>query len=314
MNIVTQGIPWTAAGSIALAATLCLLALHFLKVRHPGRLTASVMLWRETAEKPVRRVLREKFTRLLSLLLLLVTAAAMTAALTEPFLVGRKKVPKLVIIAELNGLRLAENLLKDSDPLRTALILQSGGGVILRDFGESFLPLIPPKKNAVPDPDQVLALAEHLAGPDGIACWVGSTAPPWLPGKGCFVHTGQKPRIHAIPKTNVFLAHAPKRFTRLCRMIPGVNVVSSSDRADLIFTCRCSDESGAGEMEAEMERFYEFLMRSGLYRPGGGQEITDIRDAALPPSASTRLTAWCFLLALAAMLLDLVLWNRRKTV
>ncbi len=55
-------------------------------------------------------------------------------------------------------------------------------------------------------------------------------------------------------------------------------------------------------------------MRSGLYRPGGRQEITDIRNLDLPPSASVRLTAWCFLLALAAMLLDLVLWNRRKTV
>lgn len=314
MNMVSQGISWQTAGIIALAAALCLLALQFLKVRHPGRLTASVMLWREAAGKPVRRVLREKLARLLSLILLLVIAAALTAALTEPFMTGGKNIPKLVIIAEPDGLKPAENLLKDSDPLRTALVLLSGSGVILRDFGESSLPLIPPKKIAVADPDQVLALAEHLAGPDGMVCWTGSSAPPWLPEKGCFVRTGRKPQFYPSSKITVFLEHAPEKFIRLCRLIPGVSVVSSPDRADLIFSCRCSDEAGAGELEAETERFYEFLMRSGLYRTGGRQEITDIRDMDLPPSASTRLTGWCFLLALAAMLLDLALWNRRKTV
>ena len=314
MNIVTQGISWQTAGLIALAAALCLLVLNFLKVRHPGRLTASVMLWREAAGNPVRRVLHEKFAHLPSLILLLITAAALAAALAEPCLTGGKNIPKLVIAAEPDGLEAAGKLLKDSDPLRTALVLVSGGGIILRNFGESALPLIPPEKIAVPDPDQVLALAEQLAGPDGIVCWIGSAAPPWLPEKGGFIRTGRKPQIHSIPEIKVFLVHAPEKFTRLCRLIPCVNPVSSPEGADLIFTCRCSDKAGAGELEAETERFYEFLMRSGLYRSGGRQEITGIRNPDLPPSASVRLTAWCFLLALAAMLLDLVLWNRRKTV
>lgn len=314
MNIVTQGISWQTGGLIALAAALCLLVLNFLKVRHPGRLTASVMLWRDAAGNPVRRVLREKLAHLLSLLLLLVTAAALTAALTEPCLTGGKNIPKLVIAAEPDGLEAAGKLLKDADPLRTALVLVSGGGVILRNFGESDLPLIPPEKTAVPDPDQVSALAEQLAGPDGMVCWIGSAAPPWLPEKGSFIRTGGKPQIHSISEIKVFLEHAPEKFTRLCRLIPGVNPVSSPEGADLFFTCRCSDEAGAGELEAETERFYEFLMRSGLCRSGGRQEITGIRNPDLPPSASVRLTAWCFLFALAAMLLDLVLWNRRKTV
>ena len=100
MTIIPQGISWLAAGIIGAGTAAGLLALHFLKNRTPGQLTASVMLWQEAGVKPVRRVLREKLSRMLSLLLLLTAVWSLTAALTEPVLDLGKTDRKLVITAE----------------------------------------------------------------------------------------------------------------------------------------------------------------------------------------------------------------------
>jgi len=314
MTIIPQGISWLAAGIIGAGSAAGLLALHFLKNRTPGQLTASVMLWQEAGVKPVRRVLREKLSRILSLLLLLTAVLALTAALTEPVLDLGKTDRKLVITAEPEALEEAKKMLDRSDPLRTALILADGGGSVLRNFKGRAMPLLQLEKPAAADTDAVLVLAERMAGRNGVVCWIGSEAPPWLPEGGRFVRTANRKRESVRPPLRVYLQSAPDAFRRAVKVIPGIRIVDDMKQADLVFHCRKKSGNG-GESEEESENFYAFLMQSGLYHESGRQEIADGRNfTGFPPSRSYRLTGWLFLLALSAFLLDAVLWHKRKTI
>ena len=314
MTIIPQGISWLAAGIIGAGSAAGLLALHFLKNRTPGQLTASVMLWQEAGVKPVRRVLREKLSRILSLLLLLTAVLALTGALTEPVLDLGKTDRKLVITAAPEGLGAAEKMLDRADPLRTALILADGGGSVLRNFKGRAMPLLQLEKPAAADTDAVLVLAERMAGRNGVVCWIGSEAPPWLPEGGRFVRTANRKRESVRPPLRVYLQSAPDAFRRAVKVIPGIRIVDDMKQADLVFHCRKKSGNG-GESEEETEKFYDFLIQSGLYHESAIQEIADRRNLTeLPPSRSYRLTGWLFLLALSAFLLDAMLWHKRKTI
>jgi len=153
-----------------------------------------------------------------------------------------------------------------------------------------------------------------MAGRNGVVCWIGSEAPPWLPEGGRFVRTANRKRESVRPPLRVYLQSAPDAFRRAVKVIPGIRIVDDMKQADLVFHCRKKSGNG-GESEEESENFYAFLMQSGLYHESGRQEIADGRNfTGFPPSRSYRLTGWLFLLALSAFLLDAVLWHKRKTI
>lgn len=311
--MTAQGISWMSAGCAALAAGTVLLILHFLRTRIPGQEVPSIMLWLEAETLPVRRILTEKLSRLLSLLLPLLAVLALLAALTEPVWTSGEEPPRLEIVAEPGSLPEAERLLRKQDPLRTALVLTSGAGVILHGFGERKHPVILPEKIYEAEPDSVAALAERLAGSGGMVCWLGASEPPWLPENSLFVRNGQPETERQNTMLKTGFRNAPEKFKRLWKNLDGVELVSVK-QAELVLDCPLSEDAAPGEIEAEMERCFDRLMRSGLYESDGRQQYQLSDTAELPRPRARRLTGWLFGLALLSALLDLLLWHKHKTV
>lgn len=311
--MIAQGISWLTAGCAALAALAALLILHFLRTRIPGQVVPSIMLWLEAEALPVRRILLEKLSRLLSLLLPLLAILAALAALTEPVWTSGEKVSRMVIAAEPDCLPEAERLLRQHDPLQTSLILVSGAGVVLHDFGERKQPVVLPEKIFAAEPDSVSALAGRLAGADGMVCWLGASEPPWLPENSLYIRKGLPETESRNAALKTCFRNAPETFIRQWKAVDGVKTVPEK-QAELILNCTLSENASSGEIEAEMERCFDLLMRSGLYESGGKQQYLLSGTADAPRSGAWRLTGWLFGLALLAALLELVLWHKHKTV
>lgn len=315
--MIFQGIPplYAAAGALAAAGTLLLL--QFLRVRHPGRQVPSVMLWREARTNPRRQVLWEKLSRLASLLPALLAILAAAAALTGPVWTPALPPPRTVVVAEPGSLSNATALAEKFDPLRTALVFASSSGVVLREFGEAALPVREPD-SPVPSADRnaVAALAARMAVPEGTVLWCGASPPPWLPEHGVFLRSGNSGAVTPPAPLRLFLENAHPALRRMAATLPGVEPVRTREEAELIFTSGLAADATGSECEAEAERLYEFLMRSGLYGVrGDNQELRNAPETApLPAPGAVRLTGLLFALALLATLTDFLLWSKRKSV
>ena len=312
--IVFQGLSPLAGGIACAAGTSVLVLLHFLKVRNPGLRIPSIMFWRESCIRPRRQVLWEKFSRILSFLPPFLFILFLCGALTEPVW-DRGDGLKTVIVTDASGFPAAARLLEHADPLRSALVLASGGGVILRDFGAPRRPLLVPAEVAPADADAIAVLAERMAAPRGRICWVGSVPPPWLPENSFFIRSEKsdnsvKPR----KKVKLALPGASPRFAAAVALFPGMEVTEDQEKADLIFSLQTDGTAPSGE-EAPVEELWNMLMRSGSIVPEAGQVCSkSSAPPALPERRAFSLTIPLFLLAFAALAADILLWRKRKTV
>ena len=313
--MIFLGISFAAVCGTAAAGTALLTFLHFLKVRSPGVVVPSVMLWRDTEIRPLRRVLLEKLARLLSFLLPLIVILALCGALGEPVWDGGNA-EKLVIVAEPAALPDAVRLLKKSDPLRSALIVASGSGVILHDFGAPGQPAVLPRRLVPAEPDAVSALAESMAGADGFVCLMGKNLPPWLPSRAVFFRSGSAAAGHKTPpRVKLALPGAPPRFRLAAHELPGVEIVSENGEPDLIFPVVPPPGASVEETELHIDRIRTFLLRSGLLCAESRQMPVKTPEARpLPRRGATALTGLLFALAFAALAADILLWRLRKTV
>ena len=313
--IVWQGWLWGGLAAAA-AGTGILVLLQFLRVRRPGRRVPSIMLWLDAEAPPLRRVLRERFSRLLSLLCPLIAVLALTFALAGPVGPSGRNAPKPVIVADPGALDAADRIWHDTDPQKSALVLASGGGVILRDFGSHPLPLVRPKEFFPPDPDALPALAEMLAGKDGIVCRVGGTLPAWLPRNSLLrpVKTAESPVRSAAP-VRIALVRAPKRFAAAVDALPGVRVVERTADAEFVFVPDLPPEASDSMIEREADRLWCAFTQSGLRMPEARQRpAVPEKRPILPRADAVRLSDGLLLLAAAAFLLDFLLWLHRKIV
>ena len=312
--MVFQGLSPLAGAAACAVGTSVLIFLHFLKVRNPGLKIPSIMLWRESCVHPRRQVLWEQLARFLRFLPPFLFIFCLCGALTEPVW-DRGGGRKLVIVTDASGFPAAVRLLEHADPLRSALVLASGGGIILSDFGAPRRPLLLPEKIVSDDADAVVALAERMAAPGGLVCWTGSKLPPWLPENSFFIRSGKK----AVPETprkkvKIALPGASPRFSAAVALFPGVEVTEAPGKADLIFSLRANGADISAE-ETAIEELWAQLMRSGLLLPEAGQIGTGpAAPPVLPERRAVSLTVPLFLLAFTALAADILLWRKRKTV
>jgi|GEM_PF-5388988 hypothetical protein len=307
--------PITAAFLFAAAAGVFII-LHFLRNRYRVQTVAGIMLWREVIGKPSRRMLFGRLSALLSLLMMLLCAAALLAALSEPVTPGPKP-ERTVIIYDAEGADAASAFAENLNPAVFAVIAAGKTPRTVKNFNERFIPAArPPEEHS--ELSEAIRLAEILLDgePNGQIA-VFSRSRPVFDARGMTYHGPELAQEMPDKATSIrkirLKGNAPEALKLLIANISALEPVDSGD-ADIVLD-EYPDFTAAQWTDPEVVTPY---LRS-LLVDGPPENLPIVRQATLTelpaPAAAKTGMDWFNLLIAAALLfllIDFVLYFKQR--